>query len=255
MEMSCARVKRDELIEAYVLGTLDEDVEVAFEQHIFSCPDCLDDLETLRVLQHELAAAREAIESAAPDTRQRHIGMWAMGIAAAAVLAVAAALLVGPLSAPDRPRVASAEPAKLADLQPAPYKPVRLRGQENDAAARFREAMGHYQNGDYEAAAAGLRQAVDLDPQAPNAGFYLGVSLLLAGDTEGAIESLHHTIALGDTLYLEMAHFYLFKAYLIAGDVEAARTELRKTRDLEGDLETEAERLLGLLPVPGGPTG
>jgi len=26
MEMNCSRVKRDELIEAYVLGTLDEDV-------------------------------------------------------------------------------------------------------------------------------------------------------------------------------------------------------------------------------------
>ena len=253
MEITCARVKRDELVEAYLLGTLDEDVEVAFEQHIFDCPNCLDDLETLRVTQHELAATREAIESAAPDIHQRHSGMWVMGIAAAAVLAVAAALLVGPLSAPDRPRVASAELVELADLKPAPYKQVRLRGQENDAAERFREAMGHYQNGDYEAAATGLRQAVDLDPKAPNAGFYLGVSLLLAGDTEGAIERLSHTIALGDTLYLEMAHFYLSKAYLLNGDVEAARTELRKTRDLGGDLETEAERLLGLIQAPGEP--
>jgi len=253
MEMSCTRVKSEEVAVGYLLGTLDEDVQEVYEQHIFDCPSCLDDLETLRVTQHELAAAREAIESAAPDARRRHSGMWVMGIAAAAVLAVAAALMVGPLSAPDRPRVASAEFVKLADLQPAPYKPVQLRGQEDDAAERFREAMGHYQNGDYETAATGLRQAVDLDPQAPNAGFYLGISLLLARETDAAIESLRQTIALGDTLYLEMAHFYLSKAFLLNGDVEAARTELRKTRDLGGDLETEAERLLGLIQAPGEP--
>jgi tetratricopeptide (TPR) repeat protein len=252
MEMNCSRVKRDELVEAYLLGTLDEDVEVAFEQHLFDCPDCLDDLETLRILQHELAVAKEAIESAAPDPQQ-HSGMWAMGIAAAAVLAVAATLLLGPFSAPDRPRVVSAELKKLADLQPAPYKPVRLRGQENDAVERFREAMGHYQNGDYEAAAVGLREAADLEPLDPKASFYLGVSLLLTGDTDAAIKSLRHTIALGDTLYLEMAHFYLSKTYLVAGDVEAARTELRRIRDLEGDMEAEAERLLDQLPAPGGP--
>jgi len=250
MKMICDRVKHDGVAEAYLLGTVDEETRDAFEIHLLDCAECLDELETLQALQLELAATRTEIEASTTSGRAPHGRTWVLWLAAAAVLAVATALLVGPLTAPDHPRVASAELERLADLQPAPYTPVRLRGVEEDSAERFRDAMENYQDGDFEAAAVGLRQAAELDPQAPKAGFYLGVSLLLTGDTGGAIESLGRTVALGDTLYLEWAHFYLAKAHLLAGDVEAARTELENTRDLHGDLETEAERLLGGLPAP-----
>jgi len=253
MEMSCARVKRDELVEAYLLGTLDEDVQEAYELHLFDCPECLDDLETLRALRYELAGTRKDIEAAAAVRRLRPTSAWVLGLAAAVVVIGATALLVGPLVSPTPTRVVTAELGELARVEPAPYTPVTLRGATDNASAAFEDAMGHYLAGDYDDSAEGLRIASNLDSGAPKIGFYLGVSLLLAGETDAAIGSLRHTIALGDTLYLEMAHFYLSRAYVISGEVEAARDELRKTRDLEGDLETEAERLLGLLPQPGEP--
>lgn len=248
MEMTCDRVKHDGVAEAYLLGAVDEATRDAFEIHLLDCSACLEELETLQALQLELEAARGAIESAAPETPQRPIRMWAMGLAAATMLAVAAALLLGPLSTPDRTRIATAELAELADLRPAPYTPVRLRGSENESAERFRIAMEHYQAGDYEVAAVGLRKAADLDPQAPKIDFYLGVSLLLTGNTNGAIENLGRTVAAGDTLYLEWAHLYLAKAHLLSGDLEAARAELEKTHEMKGEPATEAERLLGALP-------
>jgi tetratricopeptide (TPR) repeat protein len=250
MGMTCNRVKHGRVAEAYLLGAVDEATRGSFELHILDCATCLDELETLQALQLELEAARGTIESVASETPRRPVRMWAMGLAAAAMLAVASTLLMGPPATPDRTGIAMVELVELADLRPARYTPVRLRGSENESAERFRAAMGHYLAGDFAVAATGLRQAVELDPQAPKPGFYLGVSLLLTGDTDGAIESLGHTVALGDSLYIEWAHLYLAKAHLLAGDMEAARAELERILALQGDLESEAERMLGGLPAP-----
>jgi TolA-binding protein len=255
MEITCLRVKSEDVAVGYLLGTLDKDVREAYEQHIFDCPECLDDFETLRVTQHELEATRENIEAAASARRVRPTSIWALRLVAAAVVIGAAALLVGPLVNPKQIQVVSAGLAELARIEPAPYSPVTLRGTTGEASDAFQEAMAHYLAGDYETAAQGLQAAAELNPESPRIGFYLGVSLLLTGQTEAAIESFKEAIALGDSLYLEMAHFFLAKAHLLNGDVEAARGQLEKTRDLEGDLETEAERLLGLIPTLGETPG
>jgi len=252
MEMSCSRVKSEEVAMDYLLGTLDEDAQEAYEQHVFDCPGCLEDLETLRVLQHELEATREKIEAAAAPRRLRPTSAWVLRFAAAAAVIWAAVLVVGSLKGPEQTQVVSAELAELARIEPAPYTRVTLRGATGEATDAFQQAMDHYLESDYGTAADGLQAAFELDPLSPKIGFYLGVSLILGGETDAGIEGLRQTIALGDTLYLEMAQLYLAKAYLLTGDVEAARTELLKTRDLQGDLEVEAEQLLGLLPTPGG---
>jgi len=249
MEMSCSRVKSEEVAMGYLLGTLDEDAQEAYEQHVFDCPGCLDDLETLRVLQHELEATREKIESTAAPRRLRPTSAWVLRFAAVAAVIWAAVLVVGSLKGPEQTQVVSAELAELARIEPAPYTQVTLRGATGDATDAFQQAMDYYLESDHGTAADGLQTAFELDPQAPKIGFYLGVSLLLGGETDAGIEALRQTIALGDTLYLEIAQFYLSKAYLLKGDVGAARTELLKTRDLRGDLESEAERLLSLLPA------
>jgi len=153
---------------------------------------------------------------------------------------------------PERPKPAPPTAPSVAELvrvTPPRYVPVTLRGPTDEAAKRFREAMQHYAKGKYGAAILGLRAAAELDPRAPNVQFFLGICYLLTGQIDTAIAELKKTVALGDSPYLEEAHFYLAKAFLRQGNVVAARNELKKTIELRGELESEAQKLLGQLQM------
>ena len=108
----------------------------------------------------------------------------------------------------------------------------------------FQAAMTHYLAGAHDRAVEGLRSATGRDPRAPDAGFFLGVSLLLTKHTQAGITELKRTIALGDSPYLEEAHFYLAKGLLQVGDVNAASRELRAMIALGGDRQRDAKQLL-----------
>jgi tetratricopeptide (TPR) repeat protein len=103
--------------------------------------------------------------------------------------------------------------------------------------------MRHYVAKDYRAAIRGLTTASELDPAAPHASFFLGISYLLTDQADPGIRALQKTIALGDSLYLEEAHFYLARALLLKDDASGARRELERTLQLRGDREEEARRL------------
>ena len=84
---------------------------------------------------------------------------------------------------------------------------------------------------------------------AANVNFFFGICLLVTDQTNEAIRHLGHTVTLGETPYLEESHYYLAKAYLRQSGVSAARRELEFVVALRGDLESEAQRLLELLPA------
>jgi tetratricopeptide (TPR) repeat protein len=247
--MDCARVKTEGIAERYLLGTLIEAEQEAFEEHLVACTACFDEVTALCALKAELERSREQIvaESAVRPSPWRR--PWLLATAAA-VLAVAAGLGVWmrlqPVSGP-RPELAA-----LAAIEPPAYAPVRLRGSEDDAARRFREAMELYAAGDWNGALPGLRAAAALDPEAPHLAFYLGACALLAGETDEAITELERTAALGDTPFLEEALFYLAKAHLRADDVTAARGALVKVILLNGDRAQEAQSLIDRLDALGG---
>jgi len=143
-------------------------------------------------------------------------------------------------------RTASLSPAlaELARIEAPYYEPVRLRGATDEAQQRFRTAMESYTAGDYVSAIPGLEEATDLDPNAANISFFLGASYLLADSISEGIETLQHTVALGDTVFLEEAHLLLAKAYLHRGELGAARTELEAVIHLGGDFTAQARALL-----------
>ncbi len=140
---------------------------------------------------------------------------------------------------------------ELARVEKPPYTPATMRGTLDEASQRFREAMQHYVDGNYEATMGGLRAASELNPEAPDISFFLGMCYLLTGQTDAALEHLHETVAFGNSPYLEEAHFYLAKAHLRTGDLDAAEEELRTTVQLRGELESEAQELLGRLETLG----
>jgi len=247
--MDCARVKTEGIAERYLLGTLIEAEQEAFEEHLVACTACFEEVTALCALKAELERSREQImaESAVRPSPWRRPWVFAV---AAAVVAVAAGLGVWMRLEPTsaiRPEL-----AELAAIVPPEYAPVRLRGSEDEAAGRFREAMELYAVGDWNSALPGLRAAAVLDPEAPHIAFYLGACALLAGETHEAIIQLQRTVDLGDTPFLEEALFYLAKAHLQAGDVTAARGALDKVILLNGDRSQEAQSLLDRLDALGG---
>jgi tetratricopeptide (TPR) repeat protein len=268
--MDCSRVKAEGTIERYLLGALDDTEREAFEDHLIACAACADELAGLVALQGELARSREQIVAEAAAQPRPSRRTWLLAVAAG-LLVVAAGLVMwsrlqpppttdeplivaelGPLVHPEPDRSIETELDELARFQPPPYTPMRLRGSEDAAARRFREAMGLYAAGDWNGALPGLRAAAALDPEAPHIAFYLGACELLAGETSEAIAALERTAALGDTPFLEEARYLLAKAQLRAGDVDAARGELVKVVALDGDRMEEAQGLLDRLDALEG---
>ena len=137
--------------------------------------------------------------------------------------------------------------AELGRFQPPIFALTSLRGIQDAATARFRDAMTHYADRDYRGAIPGLRAAVQLDPEAAHASFFLGVCYVLTERLEEGISTLRQTVAAGDSPYLEEAHFYLAKALLQNGKPAEARQEIERTIRLRGPLEAEARQLLAAL--------
>ncbi len=241
--MNCAQVKAEETIERYLLGELDEEVQTALEQHFYECAECLEDLETTRALQSELRRAEATIRAEAPG-RSRS---WQWAVAAAVALVVAIGITRQSREPEAETSHRSILLAELGSVVPPTYAPARLRGAPDEAQRTFSQAMKSYPETDYTAAIPQLQIAAGLDPRAPNIGFFLGICLLLEGEANAAIDTLGRTVALGESLYLEEAHFYLAKAHLQVGDEASAREQLETLRDLQGDLQGEAEQLLDRL--------
>ncbi|HET7698352.1 MAG TPA: tetratricopeptide repeat protein [Vicinamibacterales bacterium] len=262
--MDCERVGREEILDSYLLGRLNEADAHAFEAHCFECVRCFEDLEALTAIQREL---RRSGGDSASDARVPVL-RWApaAGLAAAAVLAAGVMFWMrAPATTPEPPgaQVSSAREtpvrtpaptgqagvpdpslAQLARVEPPPYEPVTLRGAADEATARFRRGMDHYRKGDYDRAIVDLRDASQLDPGAAHVRFFLGICHLMSGQDGAAVEQLRATLALGDSAYLEEAHWYLAKAYLRRKDVGAARAQLTALVALRGARRAEAQRLL-----------
>lgn len=242
--MDCAEVKSSELAERYLRGILNEEDATRYEDHFFACESCSAELRALEALQLELARTRSAVEARA--RRSRPI-LWMAAAAAVVVLASGAGLYLTrgakPLAEPGSVSEAT-DLVELARVEPPRWTPMRLRGTENEAERRFREAMEHYAKGEWSFALTGLRETSRLDPEAAHVSFYLGACALLAGNHAEAVESLRRVVALGETPFLEESRFYLAKAYLGGGDLVAARAELQATVELGGPRLDEARKLL-----------
>ena len=265
--MTCEEIDQSEIIEHYLLGRLDEPARDEFEQHFFACERCFDRVQTLRALRSELKATAAALraEPSRPSGVWAWKWAWAPALAMLAVTAIIASVFfrsgppsektppaagqsasgstTSPQPVPSQPVSSAPSLVALARFEPPAYVPQTFRSAESEATAQFREAMQQYVGKDYRAAIRGLRTASELDPEAPHAGFFLGICYLLTDQVEPGIAALRKTIALGDSPYLEEAHFYLAKALLLKNDVPGAERELERTLQLRGEREAEAQRL------------
>jgi len=247
--MECGQIKREEIVERYLTGALRPEERESFEEHYFACEQCFAALQAQRALQAELSASAPQIRAMpAPNPTSWR---WTAAMMATAAVVIVAVLGIRwgtkPDLSPSAMTTQTVQPgpslAELARFDPPTYTPVVLRGAQDDATRKFGVAMKYYQQGDYARAITGLREAAKLNPQDPGTIFFLGVSLLLADQTDDGIAVLQQSVALGDTPYLEEAHYYVAKAFLRKSDLAAAEAELQKTVQLKGDLESKAQEL------------
>lgn len=275
--MDCARVAREEILEGYLLGKLSGDDRDAFEQHYFECAQCFDELRTVQATRDELASGRVRVQS---NTWHWLVRWLPLGLAAGAFpttlapAGVVVAVLAGfvwlwstvshvpneaPNSLPSQAPSTQAAPGRSDGIvgtaatqqviEPPPYQPQTLPRPLNEATRRFEHGMESYRKADYGVAVTYLRSARAVDPNAVDINFFLGVSELVLGNLDPAINSLRQTIALGRSQYLADAHFYLAKAFLQRNDPLAAESELGQlfATDLRGSRREETFRLLDLI--------
>jgi hypothetical protein len=265
-DLSCQHFAAGAFAERYLLGELSESERDDYECHFFDCEHCFHELTTVGALRTELNAAGLAKVDGLPPSERR---WWPAWLAAALIVLgiglwtmwpvrepgpASAISAIEPTPSPPAPVATSPAPpapieppvslSTLARFEPPPYDAPVLRGPEDEAKKLFRTAMEHYLRGDHKQAIDGLRLATGHDPRASDAGFFLGVSLLLTKQSQAGITELRRTIALGDSPYLEEAHFYLAKGLLQVGDVNAAKRQLRAMIALGGDRQREAKQLL-----------
>ena len=248
--MTCDQVKAGEITERYVRQQLSETERDEFELHFFTCSTCLDEVQTYQALQGELALK--------PKTRAKS-ATWML--IAAALIAVAGLAWMLTKSRPEQQQAASQPPPAVAQpsapAQPpaeskldllarvsAPrYREAVLRGSASDA---FQSGMKLYAAGEYTAAIQQLESSLSgaRPEEALMARFFLGISHLMASQTDPAIRRLREAIDAGDSPYLEQARFFLAKAYIRARRYDDAERELNRAAALKADMEQSARRLL-----------
>jgi tetratricopeptide (TPR) repeat protein len=244
-------MKRDylqaaETAELYISGQLDEQQQVAFEDHFLECPECFEAVALLQTVATELGRQ--------PKARRSPYARWG---AIAAMLAIGGmltwwrldrpsverAMTSRPTAAakPPQARIPEESPMLLARIDPPSYTRPILRGGGEEA---FLDAMRQYNARDYSAAIPKLQSAVREDPSNSAAQFFLGICYLMQGDDSEGRAHLSAVVAMGDSPELESAHFYLAEAWLRQGRKTETKAELRRALALQGGLQSKEKDLL-----------
>lgn len=261
-EMACAAIDDPDLIEAYLLGDLDDPARETFETHLFACDRCLDQLRLLESMQTELRKDPQAAVVAPANVAGRPWWLWTAAAAAMLMFVGAAVLLrtrgsqAPPGAAPpvaSAPAVSSSAILALARFDPPKYVALELRSP--DASPGFAQAMRAYAAGDYGRAAEGLRRIARSGSANVEADFFLGISLLMSSDDAAAAESidpLRRVVERGDSPYRQLASLYLGKALVRHGDLDGADAEWARTRTLPGTHARDAQDLQNALRAARG---
>jgi tetratricopeptide (TPR) repeat protein len=240
--LNCSEIEREEMLEKYVTGKLPEAEQEELEEHLLACEDCRQRLGELSLLTVSLESDQRAVEIERTETRR----FWHWGWVAAAAVIILGIFLWPLLS--DRSADRDDLIASLSAVEAPPYELKVARGGAQEAEIRFRAAMVHYQDGQYEETIPGLQSASELDPDSAQIHFFLGASYLLEAQPERAIDSLSRVVASDDVDFMEWAHFYRAKASLQLGDLDLARKDLTEVVEIGGDLQADARGILDQLP-------
>lgn len=202
---------------ARYVGQRMSDVETGvFEEHLVGCRACQADVKLATTLTHQLADHNLRTVPKLGSTVRRSAIIGTVALAAGLLL------MVNLLPARVNPYEELGSVAA-----PPPYGGVGVRSTESAGDSLFAKAMAEYRNGNYSAAANGLRAARTAGVDSAVTTFFIGVSELLAGHRQAAEPELAAASAMSSGLYAAEAHYYLAKSLLRVGKPEFALMHLR----------------------------
>lgn len=216
----------------YVRERMSDVETAAFEEHLIGCRACQADVRLATALTHQLADHKLKSTPKLGVTARRSAIIGTLALAAGLVLMVTRS---------DRRVNPYEELGSVAS--PPPYGGVGVRSTDNADDALFARAMTEYRNGNYSAAANGLRAARTAGVDSAVTTFFIGVSSLLSGDLRAAESELSAASAMTSGLYAAEAQYYLAKVLLRAGNPEVALTHLRLAAE-SASLTSAAARAL-----------
>ena len=108
----------------------------------------------------------------------------------------------------------------------------------------FTAGMSAYVDRNYETAADLLGEALQLDPNLPEANLYFGVCKLLLAKPQDAVLPLQSASWDNKPAVSQAGHFYLAKSYLKLGRRADAEDELRASAAISGRLSAESNALI-----------
>jgi len=261
---TCIDPEMRTMLHSYEMNQLSDAERDQFEEHLIDCPFCMDEVQSMARLSAAMIVHREAVLDALKtdgltfDRIRRSLttpretiwdkltGLfqgWQRRTALAG--AVAAAILVTLLL---RPPSTSLYRSDLSYDLPPYQLGVQLRGETQDEATRlFESAMKFYVEGDYGAAAQGIKHALRLDAGQAERWLYLGASQYALHDMKDAVKSLKRAERDGEGLTKTRAQWYLAQAYLYEGKVDRARVLLESVAAQDSERVEEARMLLSLI--------
>ncbi|HJQ69032.1 MAG TPA: tetratricopeptide repeat protein [Blastocatellia bacterium] len=256
----CTNKRIGRWIGSYELNALEEDERRIFMDHLVECEYCYNQVYSIEPFMiafrnHRSAALRgEAIRHSSSfeqlRSTPRRAWSWRLVPAMAALSLIIGVSLYVVYSSKQDPQSDSTNIADLdsrwkeIEIPKAPYTPssetVILR-KKNKA---FDHAMAAYQENDFPSAIEQLETISELEPDSmADVGFYLGVSLLLAGRNRDAIAPLKQSVQSGVGPLRESSHYYLALAYLKNNQPQQSLAELDATIAMNGKHRADAESL------------
>jgi tetratricopeptide (TPR) repeat protein len=271
------------LLALYEFGALEEAERASFLDHLAECDYCYEQVyETQPVAtafqRHRASAQRLAPEispRADSHARLNVLRSWLGGPIQSAVgrPALAGALMVlvctgmffvvyrientkresPPSELKSQESAASRSNWEALVVPKASYGPPGAKPILRQPGSAFDRAMKAYTENRFEEAIQQLKTVTELEPNAPaEVKFYLGVSLLLSGRFNEAVQPLRQAEQLSDGRQRESCSYYLLLGYLKGGQLELARMEVDKLTQMNGEHRALAESLRNQLT--GSPT-
>ncbi len=239
---TCTDPRIGRLIAQYELGLLEGKEREAFLNHLLQCDFCHAELYAMEPIMDLLRAKRElalASQKAASRTRrllwhirlrtalQRRRIAWAASILIAAGAVLTLVLWLRPFQgSSELTQVAPPEktPSSVPKSSLSAEEIARLRSAEMKTP--FESALSAYEKGDFVRAVELLMPIARLEPENPEAHFYLGASWLQLNRPQEAIAPLRRAVELSIGVERERSRYYLALAYARAGHRADALREL-----------------------------
>jgi len=257
--MKCTDERIGKLIALYEFDQLSDDQKKIFENHIFSCDFCFQNLHELSKVTHKMRERPEEYLAILKQTKQPSfiqlinkyfnktfrnfkllldsIPIWGRALFP---LTVAVAILVIILQPAEK------QFSDLAIIEPVQYISLETRGdvQVSSAAQFFERGMDFYKIKDFEPAIEPLSEAINLEPGNAKYYFYLGLTYLLSEQIDAGIEPFNKAIEYGTSTIVEKTHWYLGNIFLIKNQPRDAIIEFQMVIAIEMDYEYRAREMI-----------